>query len=352
MYVVPTIPWTPVEQELIADKYNNTNNSRVSTEANLADADGTYCCYLYPVTEGEVYRIYGKGDNGAHQLYALADADRYVVTGGTPGEALNTRTTPLDIVIPSGVARLVINLYQYNSAYDKVQKIGHVKEVGWGDGSGENIYVTYDEAQGNQTVMVSSDENTGAARTASVTFATGSITRTLTVNQEAGQLTPVTKTETFLLNSYDSVDCSYYNLTNASRAYTNTDSTTYANVYLTRGSQAETYVYFKFNTASIPADATIDSVTAKVKIFINNTSSNLVAIHNIQMFTGTTAKGSTANATTSATVRTFSGETWTRAELSDARVKLYAKRGTGNTDTSYYFRLYGAELEVTYTYYE
>ena len=114
------------ELALNADKYFNTNNSRVPTESNLSAATGTYCCYVYPVQEGEVYRIYGKGDSGAHQLYALADADRYVIAGGTPGAAMNTRTNGYDLTIPAGVARLVVNLYQYNSTYDKVLKVDHV----------------------------------------------------------------------------------------------------------------------------------------------------------------------------------------------------------------------------------
>lgn len=58
--------------------------------------------------------------------------------------------------------------------------------IPWGDGSGENIYLTYSSASGNQTVQVTSDANTGAARSKIVNFATGNIIRQLTVNQEAG----------------------------------------------------------------------------------------------------------------------------------------------------------------------
>ena len=111
-----------IDQEVIPLKYFNTENSRVPAKSNLANATSTYCVYL-DVTPGEVYRIYGKGNSGSTQLYAMADADRYVVEGGTPGIALNTRTTPLDLTIPSGVAILVVNLYQYDSDTDKVQKV-------------------------------------------------------------------------------------------------------------------------------------------------------------------------------------------------------------------------------------
>lgn len=58
--------------------------------------------------------------------------------------------------------------------------------IPWGDGSGDNIYLTYPSASGDQTVDVSSDANTGAARSKVVTFTSGvgNITQSLTINQE------------------------------------------------------------------------------------------------------------------------------------------------------------------------
>ena len=60
--------------------------------------------------------------------------------------------------------------------------------IPWGDGSSDNIYLTYPSESGDQTVTVSSDANTGAARSKVVTFASGvgNITQQLTVNQAAG----------------------------------------------------------------------------------------------------------------------------------------------------------------------
>lgn len=116
---------TQTNQELIANKYFNTNNSRVPSIANLADASTTYICYLN-VNPGEKYRIYGRGNATTTQLYAMADADRYVVQNGTPGVAMNTRESGFDLTIPDGVAILVVNLYQYSAETDKVQKIGYV----------------------------------------------------------------------------------------------------------------------------------------------------------------------------------------------------------------------------------
>ena len=72
-------------------------------------------------------------------------------------------------------------------------------EISWDDGSGDKIYVTRETSEGNQTVSVSSDENTGAARTKVVTFTSGvgNIQRQLTINQAAGlPYTPLNYIET------------------------------------------------------------------------------------------------------------------------------------------------------------
>lgn len=64
--------------------------------------------------------------------------------------------------------------------------------IPWGDGSGGNIYLTYPSASGDQTVEVTSDANTGAARSKVVSFTSGvgSVVRQLTVSQDAGGITP------------------------------------------------------------------------------------------------------------------------------------------------------------------
>lgn len=75
-----------------------------------------------------------------------------------------------------------------------------VTTIPWGDGSGDNIYLTYPSASGDQTVTVTSDANAGASSrskdiTFSVTAGLTTISRTLTVVQEAasGELTIITR---------------------------------------------------------------------------------------------------------------------------------------------------------------
>ena len=77
--------------------------------------------------------------------------------------------------------------------------------IPWGDGSGDNIYLTYSSASGDQTVEVSSDANTGSARSKVVTFTSGvgNITQQLTVNQAAGGPQYVTDGLVFWLDGID-----------------------------------------------------------------------------------------------------------------------------------------------------
>lgn len=61
-------------------------------------------------------------------------------------------------------------------------------EIPWGDGSGDKIYLTSSALEGNQTVSVSSDANTGnVARTKDITFsASGAPSVILRVTQAEG----------------------------------------------------------------------------------------------------------------------------------------------------------------------
>ena len=156
--------------------------------------------------------------------------------------------------------------------------------------------------------------------------------------------------------SYDTTHYSYasvssqYPLTNA---YTDSSSTTYGQVNWTTGANAETYVYLRFDFSSIPSNATIKTVTAKAKGYINTTSSSRVVTRQMQLATGTTLKGSALTLSTSTSEQTFSSVgTWTRSELQSAGVRFYVKRGTSNTSSTYNLRMYGATMTVTYEWQE
>ena len=68
-------------------------------------------------------------------------------------------------------------------------------------------------------------------------------------------------------------------------------------------------------------------------------------------FSGTTQKGNTYALSTTTNVRTLTlNSGLTLSDIRNARVKVYAKRGSSNTTTNYYIRFYGATLTINYSY--
>ena len=218
-------------------------------------------------------------------------------------------------------------------------------EIPWGDGSGDKIYLTRNASEGDQNVQVSSDANTGAARSKVVTFTSGvgNIQRQLTINQAAGRQE---HTITLHPTSYDTENHSWSSSSNISRGYTNSSSTTYARFGIPKP-YGEAYVYYKFDTSSIPDGAEIVSVSCKAKATASGNSTT-TPVKQIQMATGTTLKGSPSTIPSSASgaERTLDVGDWTLAELRDARIRPYAK--TGNTTSNYYLDFYGATLTIKY----
>ena len=71
-----------------------------------------------------------------------------------------------------------------------------ITTIPWGDGSGDNIYLSAPSQTGDQSVSVTSDPNTGAARSKVVTFSASGVSPvTLTINQDAGSRLPAGYTE-------------------------------------------------------------------------------------------------------------------------------------------------------------
>lgn len=148
-------------------------------------------------------------------------------------------------------------------------------------------------------------------------------------------------------------DGSWQSIQNPGNAYgpANSSNTSYSQIRLTAGSGANTYIYFTFDTSSIPSNATITSIGCVARIQFNTNTASYVASKNAVMCSGTTAKSDPVTITsTSVNNYTFTMNSWTRADLNDTRLKLYATRGTSNTSNNYYFRLYGATLTIEYSY--
>ncbi len=156
-------------------------------------------------------------------------------------------------------------------------------------------------------------------------------------------------------SSYDTSHYSYYNVNSSyplSNAYSESSSTSYAQIRWTRGASAQTYIYYKF-ALSIPSNATITSVTVKSKAYVNTTTASRVTTRTMQLADSRdqTTFGSTLTIGSSATEQTFSntGITWTPEKLNNLCVKFLIVRGTSNVTSSYNLQIYGGTVSVTYT---
>jgi len=222
------------------------------------------------------------------------------------------------------------------------------KTIPWDTGNG-SITLTYSQSEGNQTVTVTSDSNQGSARSQYISISTGSIVRKVLVNQAAhvkqtGSLSAVP-------NGYSTTYSSYSTVSNATRANTNSSSTTYAQVTCKTGSRASSYFSLKFDLSSIPDNATITSVTCKFKARVSSTS--YISTATGQLYANNTAVGSSVSCRSTSTTATYTISntgSWTRTELDNLLLRLTATRGTSQTTKAAYLYVYGADLTINYEY--
>ena len=139
----------------------------------------------------------------------------------------------------------------------------------------------------------------------------------------------------------------YGSPTNIANAYTDTTSTNYAQLPLAKNSTCGIY-FTGFDFSSIPSNASITGITVKFKGCVTSTTSNIVSSATVQAYANTTAKGSsTSFKSTTVSVYELSVGTWTRAELDTLRIYVYTKC-SNKASSSYYTRVYGMEVTVTY----
>ncbi len=159
----------------------------------------------------------------------------------------------------------------------------------------------------------------------------------------------VTNTITSSLVSYDLDYHIHANSANLNNACDGDDST-YASIRFVNGNNAETYIFYNFGTINIPQGAMNISVTCSVKGYLNYTGGT--STRTLQLYSGSTPMGTATNITTQQSVQTLSltPGTWTAAQLSEAKLRFYAKRNTSATTTNRLYRIYEAVMTVTYTY--
>ena len=129
------------------------------------------------------------------------------------------------------------------------------------------------------------------------------------------------------------------------RAYTNTSSTTYTQLNVSKKNTTGTVYFTGFDFSAIPSNASIVSVTIKVRCMVSSTS--YITAASVQAYKGSSAVGSASNfRTTTATTYTLTSGTWSRADLDNLRIFFSATRG--NTNSTCYMRIYGMEVTVVW----
>lgn len=228
-------------------------------------------------------------------------------------------------------------------------------EIPWGDGSGDKIYLTRNASEGDQNVQVSSDANTGAARSKVVTFTSGvgNIQRQLTINQAAAAV-PITKRLT--ASHYWRSSTTYVSVSNPNNMYTDIDSDTYATLTSTRKVTTAYYVFINgFDFSEIPAGARILSFVVKIRGYqtsrISTNASYRPCLTNTvsgSVFPDTTAD--TIFGTTDTTIVIPTGSlTWEDLVSDGGNFSIRVSVTRASSNNQGYLYIYGAEIDVTYT---
>lgn len=161
-----------------------------------------------------------------------------------------------------------------------------------------------------------------------------------------------TVTKTFLPTGYDTTRSAFHDIADPNN-FINCDTTsaTRTTIYLVRGNRAETFFYINFDFSEIPENATITSISGKIKGKCTG-NGNYISYRQFRPYVGDTARGYSENFTASDNTFDidFGTGAYTREQLDDLTIRLYAKRTSSGTNNSYYFYLYGAEITVTYEY--
>lgn len=150
---------------------------------------------------------------------------------------------------------------------------------------------------------------------------------------------------------YNAAGTSYLSVSNASNAYTNTDSTTYATVTNTYSSTKNRYVYLQgFNWDDIPSGAIINDFSIKLKANESDGSTSSSYRPVLCKGTATYSNAYCSAITTTVSTHEFSFtqdfETF-RDDGADFGIRINCRRGSRNNSASFY--IYGAEIEVDYT---
>jgi len=167
---------------------------------------------------------------------------------------------------------------------------------------------------------------------------------------------PISYTSAITINPTSAVDATNIASQNTSypwsMGYNSVSNTSnYARIQLNSTSTSvDCYIYYTFSISNIPEDATINSVSCSARISRNSRVSN----SNIQLYNGTTAKGSSTTFTStntngaSVTITNISSTgSWSVNELNNIRLRISGRRSNANNSSYIYF--WGCDLTINYT---
>lgn len=138
---------------------------------------------------------------------------------------------------------------------------------------------------------------------------------------------------------------------NVANGYAGADNTTYASISVPQTESATCKFEYTFDAAAIPENAVITEITCSARVCVYSNGAMYYSTAKAQMYSGTTAKGSTAtiplNRQTPAATSIPCGD-WTRDELSDCRLRLTVTRRSTNYNKAVSIYFYGATLAISY----
>lgn len=143
---------------------------------------------------------------------------------------------------------------------------------------------------------------------------------------------------------------SNFTVTNISNAYNDaTHTANYASLEINGGTTGTCYLDIP---VPLPSGATLQSVACSVALQFSRNGSSSGFTSSVQMYTGTTAKGSATQWVSSATdvartVYNLAIGSWTASELANARLYLTATNNASSTHRFIY--VYGVSFTVTYS---
>lgn len=143
---------------------------------------------------------------------------------------------------------------------------------------------------------------------------------------------------------------SNFTVSNLANAYDSADSTDSATLEINGGST--TGMCDLSIPVSLPSGATVQSVACHVTLQFSRNNSSSGFTSSVQMYSGSTAKGSATNWVSSATdvaktTYDLSVGSWTASELASAKLHLTATNNASSTHRFVY--VYGVSLVVTYS---